>query len=153
LTFLIFKDIHEQEELMAVEQNLKLMRRWFHEVWNEGKTQTIYDLMAPDGVGIGQLENGAPLRGPAEFEALVNRLRGGFPDINIQIEDAFGADDKVVVRWAATMTHFGDIPGAPATGKPVRMTGITIARIMGNQIVEGWDNWDQLAMLKQIGAH
>jgi steroid delta-isomerase-like uncharacterized protein len=153
LVFLIFKDIREQEELMSVEQNLKLMRRWFQEVWNEGKMQTIYELMAPDGVGIGQLENGAALRGPAEFEALVNRLRAGFPDINIKMEDAFGADDKVVVRWAATMTHFGDIPGKPATGKTVRMTGITITRIANNQIVEGWDNWDQLAMLKQIGAH
>ncbi len=137
---------------MAVEQNLKLMRRWFQEVWNEGKMQTIYDLMAPNGIGIGQLENGEALRGPAEFEALVNRLRGGFPDIKIKIEDAFGADDKVVVRWAATMTHFGDIPGKSATGKTVRMTGITITRIADGKIAEGWDNWDQLSMLKQIGA-
>ena len=40
-----------------------------------------------------------------------------------------------------------------ATGKAVRLRGITIARIVGNQIVEGWDNWDQLAMLEQIGAY
>jgi hypothetical protein len=31
--------------------------------------------------------------------------------------------------------------------------GITIARIAKKQIVEGWDNWDQLGMLKQIGAY
>jgi predicted ester cyclase len=51
------------------------------------------------------------------------------------------------------MTHLGDHLGMPATGKPVRITGMTITRIAGKQIVEGWDNWDQLGMLKQIGAY
>jgi predicted ester cyclase len=57
------------------------------------------------------------------------------------------------LRWSATMTHRGDHLGIPATGKPVQTTGITIARIANNQIVEGWDNWDQLGLLKQIGAY
>jgi len=30
---------------------------------------------------------------------------------------------------------------------------MTIARIRDQQIIEGWDNWDQLGMLKQIGAY
>ena len=138
---------------MSVEENVALMRRWFKEVWNEGKTQTIYELLSPDAIGIGQLEDGGQLRGPAEFLPLVERIRGAFPDINMVVEDAFGAEDKVVLRWSATMTHHGDHLGMPASGKRVRMTGITIARIRGKQIVEGWDNWDQLAMLKQIGAY
>lgn len=138
---------------MSVEENVELMRRWFKEVWNEGRTQTIYDLLAPDAVGIGELEDGGKLRGPAEFVPFVGRIRGAFPDINIVVEDAFGAEDKVVLRWSATMTHRGDRLGMPATGKPVRITGITIARVVDKQIIEGWDNWDQLAMLKQIGAY
>jgi steroid delta-isomerase-like uncharacterized protein len=138
---------------MSVQENVELMRRWFKEVWNEGKTQTIHNLMAPDGIGIGEHEDGTPLRGPSEFVPFVERIRGAFPDINVVVEDAFGAEDKVVVRWSATMTHRGDHLGMPASGKPVRMTGITIARIREKQIIEGWDNWDQLGMLKQIGAY
>ena len=138
---------------MSVEENVALMRRWFKEVWNEGKTQTIHELLSPDAIGIGQLEDGNQLRGPSEFLPLVERIRGAFPDINMVVEDAFGAEDKVVLRWSATMTHHGDHLGMPASGKPVRMTGITIARIRDTQIVEGWDNWDQLGMLKQIGAY
>ena len=138
---------------MSVEENVALMRRWFKEVWNEGKTQTIHELLSPDAIGIGQLEDGNQLRGPSEFLPLVERIRGAFPDINMVVEDAFGAEDKVVLRWSATMTHHGDHLGMPASGKRVRMTGITIARIRDKQIVEGWDNWDQLAMLKQIGAY
>jgi steroid delta-isomerase-like uncharacterized protein len=145
---------HKRSEMfMSVEENVKLMRRWFKEVWNEGKTQTIHDLFAPDGVGIGEHEDGRPLRGPSEFVPFVERIRGAFPDINVVVEDAFGADDKVVLRWSATMTHRGDHLGMPASGKSVRISGITIARIRDKQIIEGWDNWDQLGMLKQIGAY
>jgi hypothetical protein len=64
---------------MSVEENVELMRRWFKEVWNEGRTQTIHDLLAPDGVGIGEHEDGRPLRGPSEFVPFVERIRGAFP--------------------------------------------------------------------------
>jgi steroid delta-isomerase-like uncharacterized protein len=146
-------DSHAGATFMSVEENIELMRRWFKEVWNEGRTQTIYDLLAPDAVAIGELEDGGRLRGPAEFVPFVERIRGAFPDINIVVEDVFGAEDKVVLRWSATMTHRGDHLGMPATGERVRISGITIARIGNKQIIEGWDNWDQLGMLKQIGAY
>lgn len=138
---------------MSVEENVELMRRWFREVWNERRTQTILDLMAPDGIAFGELEDGSPLHGPAEFVPFAERILGAFPDINMVVEDAFGADDRVVVRWSATMTHRGDHLGMPATGKRVRLTGMSIARIRDKKIIEGWDSWDQLGMLKQIGAY
>lgn len=138
---------------MSAEENVNLMRRWFKEVWNEGKTQTIHELMAPDAVGMGELEDGGVVRGPVEFASFVERIRGAFPDINVTVEDAFGTGDKVALRWSATMTHRGDHLGMPATGNSVRLTGISIARIIKGQIVEGWDNWDQLAMLEQVGIY
>jgi predicted ester cyclase len=83
----------------------------------------------------------------------VKHIRTAFPDINLKIEDAIGAQDKVVVRWLGVMTHSGDPLGIPATGKPVRITGISIARILNGQIVEGWNNWDQLGMSEQLGVY
>jgi len=137
---------------MSVEENVALMRRWFREVWNEGRTQTIHDLLAPNAVAVGELEDGVELRGPADFVPFAERIRGAFPDMKIVVEDVFGVEDKVVLRWSGKMTHLGDHLGMPATGKSVQLTGITIVRIANNQIVAGWDNWDQLGMLKQIGA-
>jgi steroid delta-isomerase-like uncharacterized protein len=138
---------------MPTEENIQLMHRWFQEVWNDGKTQTVYDLLSPNAVARGQTGPGQEIHGPAEFVSFVKRIRAAFPDMNLTIEDAFGSQDKVVVRWSGTMMHSGDELGIPATGKPVRLTGISIARIVDGQIVEGWDNWDQLAMLEQIGAY
>jgi predicted ester cyclase len=51
------------------------------------------------------------------------------------------------------MTHTGNDLGFPASGRPVRSRGITIARIVDGKILEGWDNWDQLGMLEQIGVY
>jgi steroid delta-isomerase-like uncharacterized protein len=145
--------IPKEATTMSVQENIELMRRWFKEVWNEGRTQTVYDLLAPDAVAIGQLEDHIPLRGPVEFAAFVERTRGAFPDIKVMVEDVFGAEDKVVLRWSAMMTHSGDHLGMPATGERVRLSGITIARFADKRIIEGWDHWDQLGMLKQIGVY
>jgi len=135
---------------VSVEENVVLMRRWFREVWNEGKTQTIYDLMDENGIAVGQDQPGVVIRGPRGFEKFVNKIRGAFPDLKITLEDAFGADDKVVIRWSATMTHTGEGLDIAPTGKPVKVTGISIAQIENGKIVRGWDNWDQLAMQQQL---
>lgn len=138
---------------MPVEENVQLIRRWFQEVWNEGRVETVHDLLAPDAVAKGQRGAESEIRGPEEFAEFVHEIRGSFPDIKVQIEDILAADDKVAVRWSATMTHNGDTLGVPATGTSVRSRGISIARIVNGKIVEGWDNWDQLGMLEQIGAY
>src|ERR1700681_2506146 len=138
---------------MPVEENIQLMRRWFREVWNEGKTETVHELMSPNGVARGNSTSGADIHGPVEFVRFVENIRAAFSNIDIKVEDAFGTADKVVVRWSVKMTHSGHGLGMPATGKPVLVSGITIARIINGKIVEGWDNWDQLGMLEQIGAY
>jgi steroid delta-isomerase-like uncharacterized protein len=135
---------------MSIEQNVALMRRWFKEVWNEGRVETIYELLDEHISGWGQDVPGQEIRKPADFVTFFNRIHGAFPDQKLTIEDAFGADDKVVVRWSSEMTHTGDHLGMPATKKKVHVTGITIAQIKNGKIVRGWDNWDQLALMQQI---
>src|SRR5271166_1567350 len=109
--------------------NISLMKRWYREVWREGKNETIYELLAPDAVLSGQTGQ-EKIHGPKEFAAFADQIRNAFPDTDIVVEDAFGIDDKVVARWYATMTHLGDGMGVPATGKRVRITGMSIARIV-----------------------
>jgi steroid delta-isomerase-like uncharacterized protein len=135
---------------MSVEENISLMKRWFQEVWNEGRVATIYELLAEHISGWGQDQPGVEITKPADFEALYNRIHGAFPNQKLTVEDAFGSGDKVVVRWSSVMTHTGDHLGIPATNKEVRVTGITIVRIVNGKIVEGWDNWDQLALAQQL---
>ena len=137
---------------MPVEENVELMHRWFNEVWNDGKMETVHELFPPDGHAIGHYGERSEIHGPNDFIPFVKRIRGAFPDVKVTIDDAFGAGDKVVLRWSAAMTHTGEGFGPPSN-KPVRVTGMTIVRIAEGKIVQGWDNWDQLGMLSQIGLY
>jgi len=134
------------------EDNKALVRRWFREVWNEGREATIDELFAKDGVAYGLGEGEAEVRGPAEFKPFARNLRGSFPDIEISIQDILAEGDRVMVRVLLEGTHSGPELGVPPTGRRIRVRGIVIVRISRGQLVEGWNSWDQLGLLRQIGA-
>ena len=129
---------------MSETENVALMKRWFEEVWNQGKIETIHELLAKSAIGFGQREHGRPTRGPEDFVEFATELRTAFPRVQVKINDSFGCQDKVITRWTADLT-------SPA-GKTVTITGMTMVRIENGQIVEGWDSWDQLTMLLELGA-
>ena len=137
----------------TVAANIALVKRWFQEVWNENDISSVRELFAADGIARGTGNAGSDIHGPDEFIAFAGQIRAAFPDITVTVDDAFGSGDKVAASWTAVMTHRGDNLGVPATNNKVRVSGTTIARVAGGQIVEGWDNWDQLGMLVQIGAY
>jgi predicted ester cyclase len=70
----------------------------------------------------------------------------------MKIEDAIAEGDRVTVRITAEGTHKGGNLGVAPTGRKIRIEGIVIVRIANGQIVEGWNSWDQLGLLRQIGA-
>ena len=132
--------------------NKALVRRWFEEVWNQGREDTIDELFAANGIGYGLGDTDAPLRGPREFKSFVRNLRGALPDMRMTIEDILAADDKVTVRITVDGTHEGPQLGVAPTHRRVRIAGLVVIRIANGQIVEGWNSWDQLGLLRQIGA-
>ena len=56
----------------------------------------------------------------------------------------------IASRWTATMLHTGDGLGVPATGRPVTVTGMSMARLRNGRMVEGWNNWDTMELMQQI---
>jgi steroid delta-isomerase-like uncharacterized protein len=133
------------------QENSALIRRWFEEVWNNGRMEAIDEMASPDVIGHGQAQHDIDI-GLKEFKPFVVGLLGAFPDMKVVIDQTVEQGEKVVARWTATMTHKGDFLGFAPTGKRVTITGTTIQRISNGKIVEGWDNWDQLGLLVQIGA-
>ncbi len=45
-------------------KNADLIRRWFEEVWNQGRGETIHKMCAKDAIGYGQAQHGADIHGP-----------------------------------------------------------------------------------------
>ena len=137
---------------MSVEENVALMRRWFDEVWNQGRLDAIGEMMAPDAVDIGGAGSDQVIHGPAEFRAFAEQFQKAFSRIHISVESTFGSGDRVVVRWSAEMTHTGESGGIAATGRTVKIRGISLARIENGKLAEGWDNWDQFGLQQQLQA-
>jgi steroid delta-isomerase-like uncharacterized protein len=140
-------------KLSSVERNKALVRRWFEEVWNQGRADAISEMFAAEGIAHGLLEESQrPLKGAAGFKPFHENFRGAFPDIQVIVEDVIAEGDKVVARCSVRGTHTGDHLGVVATNSTVEFTGMTIARIMDGKIVEAWNNFDFLRMNKQIGV-
>jgi steroid delta-isomerase-like uncharacterized protein len=129
-----------------------LIHRWFDEVWNHGREETVDELFAPDGICHGLGEGIADVHGPAGFKVFLGNMRSAFPDVHIGIEDTIVHESKAVVRVVLEGTHLGEGLGLPPTGRRVSITGVVIVRVAGGQIAEGWNSWDQLGLLRQLGA-
>ena len=125
-----------------------LVRRWFEQVWNQGRADAVDEMMAPDATAHGL---GPDLRGPKEFKAFQATFREAFPNLQIDIDDLVAEGDKVAYRWTASARHDGHFMGIAPTGKSSQFTGMGIVRVKDGRIAEGWNVFDQLTMLQQLG--
>jgi len=132
--------------------NKALVHRWFEEVWNQGREQTIDELLATDIAAFGLGEHDAEVHNPAQFKTFFHNLKNAFPDFHITIEDTLAEKDKVVVRILIEGTHKGNGLGFAATGRRIRVSGICMIQIAAGKLIVGWNSWDQLGMLQQLGV-
>lgn len=84
--------------------------------------------------------------------ASISMFRSAFEDMALTIEDQIAEGDRVATSWTMTGTHTGDFSGVPATGRPVRMSGISLYRIEADRMAEAWVQYDQLGLMAQIGG-
>ena len=129
-----------------------LIRMWFKEVWDEGREEAIDRIMAPDAIVHGLGGPGAPpMRGPAQFKEVFHTFREALGDLEIAVKQVVVQGDRCAAFCHVKGRHVGYRLGGPPTTQPVDIAGITIVRVQGNQIVEGWNVFDFLTMYQQIG--
>lgn len=135
---------------MPTEENKALARRWMDEVWCKGNLDAIDELIATNFVF-----NWAPPGVTSDregYKQTVTMQFTGFPDLHCTIDDLVAEGDKVVIRWTGNSTHKGEFMGIAPTGKKMKMTGISIIRIVGGKIAEEWTEMDQLGIMQQLGV-
>ena len=134
------------------EENKQILRRWFEEVWNNGRADAIDELFDENGIAHGLSDDAAnPIKGPSGFRPFHTLFREAFPNMMIVVEDMVAEGDKVVARCSVRAKHEGDFLGREATQSPVEFTGIAIVRIYNGKIVEAWNNFDFMTLHKQVG--
>ena len=126
---------------VSSEENAKhLVVRWFEEVWNQGRRETIAELLPAGSI----LHDGSiDITGPAEFMQFYNSLHAQFSDFRITPGISLAEGDLISMRWSA---DFKD----KATGKPLHTTGISIVRVENGVFAEAWQNWDAAGIADQL---
>jgi steroid delta-isomerase-like uncharacterized protein len=128
--------------------NLEIAERWTNEVWNNQELGILDEIASAE-----ILHHGAAFPDVSGVEALkgsLTRQFEAFPDISLNVDDAFATDDVAVVRWSGTASQGGEFLGEPASGAPVNFTGINVYRLECGQIVESWSEMNTLDVLNQI---
>ena len=134
------------------EENKQLVRRWFEEVWNNGRVDAIDEMFDANGIAHGLSDDPSnPIKGPNNFKPFHTLFREAFPNMMIVIEDMVAEGDKVAARCSVRAKHEGEFLGRVATGSPVEFSGITIVRIDKGKIVEAWNNFDFMRLHRQVG--
>lgn len=133
------------------EANKEVVRRHYEDGVNNGDIAVATECFAPEYVNHipGQSE---PVRGIPAWVEFFRALRAAFPDMTTTLEHLVGEGDMVAVRHVWRGTHQGPYEGIAPTGTPVTFTGADIYRIFDGKIVEEWSEFDELGILRQLGA-
>lgn len=86
-----------------------------------------------------------------EFKQLQQMYLVSFPDQRVTIEILVAEGDKVAGYATYSGTNTGPLGDVPATGKSAELKFLSIFRIKSGKIAELWVEWDNLAMLTQLG--
>ena len=136
--------------MTTAESNKALVRRFYEEI-DKGNIGVLDELVADDYID----HNPPPFPGLADGrEGLKQAFRifqHATPGYH-RIEDQIAEDDRVVTRLTSIGKHEGDLPGAPRTGNDLKMTSITIHRVVNGKLVEKWSEKDVMGFLQQIGV-
>jgi len=117
-------------------KNKTLMRRIYEEMWNRADPAVAAEIFAQ----------------PGGVEQFVSQFLLSFPDLQHTIEEMIEEDDRIAVQFSAQGTHAGQWLQFAPTGKAIHYTGITLARIAGNKIIEHHTWWDKQDLMKQLGG-
>ena len=135
---------------MTSEANKLTMHR-FVEFINTASQKLAEELISPNAIFHvpGRPE---PMRGPAGYLAIIEMMRGGFPDIQWTLEEMVAEGDKVAARFIMRGTHQGTFFGVAPSGKKIAVQAMNFYCLSDGKFVEERGQPDMLGLLQQIGA-
>jgi len=130
----------------------QILADFLKDVWTDGKVEAVDQYLA-DSYTIHN-DPGDPWDGQTlSIEGFKNRLvqsRAMAPDQIFHVEKMVEEGNEIAVAWTWSGTHLGDIPGIPATGRKITMTGLTIYSFDGDRLSGHWQVADRLSVFQQL---
>jgi len=129
---------------MVDTDNKAVARNFVQAIFNEGKIDEVKNFVTPDIIYHGLEE----VKGLENFKQWIAEDRKAFPDMLITIEDAFGEQDKLAMRWNLKGTFAKELHGTqPSQEVPnwkdvshekFETQGVEIFHFQNGKIKEAW---------------
>ena len=127
----------------------KQTARSFFDVLDQGRLDKYAESHAKDFVAHGRDHDGTL----EEDMAAAKEERKALPDMRMRVNQILAERDLVAVHWTASGTNTQAGMGFPATGKTIKIDGMTLFRFRHGKICEEWSAWDMLSVLRQAGLY
>ena len=119
---------------MVDTDNKAVAQGFVQAIFNEGKIDEVKNFVTPDIIYHGLEE----VKGLENFKQWVAEDRKAFPDMQITIEDAFGEQDKLAMRWNLKGTFAKELHGSQPSHEKFETQGVEIFHFQDGKIKEAW---------------
>jgi predicted ester cyclase len=132
-----------------LESNKRIVTRFNRECIEQGNPQSFAELLAE-----GVVNHSAPIGGPNGAGSMVHFileiLRKGIPDIQVEIEAQIAEGDLVATRKVLRGRQTGGFMGLPPSGKEVAIKVIDIVRVKDGKYAEHWGSSNLAEVLQEL---
>lgn len=131
------------------DQNKRLVRRYYDEVFDQRNVAALDELFAPDFVGHSAATGTFTL---ADMRATIAREREDMPADETIIEEQLAEDERVETRFRYRWRHDTSIFDEQPTGQWLSMDGVQLDRVVDGRIVERWEVTDFWGVITRLGG-
>lgn len=125
--------------------NIQKVRTYWDQVWNKGNLQAVADFYHPNA----KHGDNFTIEG---FQKGVTSFRTAFPDFNVEINDIFATEDKVITEVTYKATHTGrKMFGQEPLGKATKTPGLDVFTFKDGKCVNHQHVADHLELVLQMG--
>ncbi|MHA1960307.1 MAG: ester cyclase [Candidatus Thorarchaeota archaeon] len=134
---------------MSKQRNEAIGRRWFEEMWSKPDPSVADEIIHPDydpdWVSI-------EAKGPDQVKHEIRYFRSVFPDLNYEVVDCVGEEDRVWIRYKGKGTQKGSAWGFEPTNKKIEFEGTSILYIDSDgRVVDRWGAFCFYDILMDLG--
>lgn len=133
-----------------LDANKEVIHR-FTKAINNQEWVSLDDFVLPNFVRHSDATVGPQVKSLGDFKNLQLEFLKSMPDQKITIEKLVAEGDYVAALATYSGTQSGPMPPFPPSGKRVESKFISIFRLEEGKIAELWVEWDNLAMMQQLG--
>lgn len=134
------------------EENKKIVRRCIEQLWNEGKTELISELIHPNFIRHHERNQDEDIHGIEGARVWLMQTRQAVSNLQFTIERIFAENDRVMVYLRGRGVHKSDLKDWRVTDTELTWTATSLLRIADGKIAECWLIVDTLGILQRLGV-